>query len=138
MAGFRSLLNGRFDGMIRVDDLENLCQRMAGYDSWYAVAPGQPHGAPESGERVTTRLRELVDEILREERGVWTTMVYVQAMEDPLLVKVFHPRRAGCGCGTSKGIKPWWVFSRVEPEPVPEWNDAVCELPKPPIWQRLF
>ncbi|MBF0187198.1 MAG: hypothetical protein HQL50_04660 [Magnetococcales bacterium] len=147
--GFSKQLNGRFDGMIRLEDIEQLKEAIALHNDWFLIEPGEP--LPEttiSGYRARDELTTLVDEILEEERGVWSTMVYVQSKSDPHIVKVFHPRRAGCGCGAGGGIKPWRVLTRVQPEPVAEWETAdsctpqsvenETTTPPVPLWKRLF
>ncbi|NGZ26025.1 MAG: hypothetical protein G8345_03955 [Magnetococcales bacterium] len=131
---FSHRLNGRFDGMIRLADVEKLGAAMALSDGWYLVDPESSlPDATVNGTTASQHLQQLVEEILREERGIWTTMVYVQSMEDPHIVKVFHPKRAGCGCGPSMGVKPWWVMTRVPPEPVAAWQQVAC-APKKKFW----
>ncbi|MBF0339856.1 MAG: hypothetical protein HQL95_02690 [Magnetococcales bacterium] len=124
---FHQRLEGRFDGMIRLTDVSALGETVAGQDGWYVLEPRRPFpAAPVDGPTASRQLRDMVEEILHEERGVWTTMVYVQSSEDPRIIKVFHPRRAGCGCGGSGGILPWRVFSRYKPEAVPAWEGEIC------------
>ncbi|MBF0214124.1 MAG: hypothetical protein HQM00_11285 [Magnetococcales bacterium] len=141
---FHQRLEGRFDGMIRLVDVEALGGEVARRDGWYLLEPRQP--LPErsvGGAEAEAQLRSMVEEILREERGVWSTMVYVQSAEDPWIVKVFHPRRAGCGCGGGGGILPWRVLTRFKPEAVPAWESGSC-VSAPPVapvqsWlKRLF
>ncbi|MBF0143217.1 MAG: hypothetical protein HQL59_07140 [Magnetococcales bacterium] len=140
---FSQRLEGRFDGIFRLADLAPLGETVASREAWYLVSPGEATpaaAAPVTGGEARAHLEKLVAEILREERGEWTTMVYVQSLEDPWIIKVYHPRRAGCGCGGGGGILPWWVFSRIPPEPVPAWNPGVCAAPeaKAPWWKSLF
>ena len=127
---FQERLNGRFDGMIRLIDVEQLQDKMAQTHGWYLVQPNDP--LPEQtvdGKTASAHLADLVTEILKEERGIWTTMVYVQEESDePWIVKVYHPRRAGCGCGTSQAIVPWWVITRMRPELVPTWQAKNCAI----------
>ncbi|MBF0626643.1 MAG: hypothetical protein HQL91_00330 [Magnetococcales bacterium] len=124
---FPQRLEGRFDGMIRLADVATLRNEVERLDGWYVVEPRQPlPEAPVEGSIVSAQLQDMVEEILREERGVWTTMVYVQSVENPEIIKVFHPRRAGCGCGGGGGILPWRVFSRFRPESVPAWDEGSC------------
>ncbi|MEO5347707.1 MAG: hypothetical protein H7834_15210 [Magnetococcus sp. YQC-9] len=140
---FHERLEGRFDGMIRLADLSKLGDAVASHDGWYVLEPKLPFPEePVAGEVASSHLQELVNEILREERGVWTTMVYVQSIEDPCIIKVFHPRRAGCGCGGGGGILPWKVFTRFKPEPVPAWESTSCAVStgghKASWFQKLF
>lgn len=128
---FYQRLEGRFDGMIRQADAVALGVEVGRRDGWYVVEPAQPlPDQPVNGAVAKQNLDELVAEILEVERGVWTTMVYVQSSEDPWIIKIFHPRRAGCGCGVGGGIVPWRVLTRFKPGPVPAWGDAgICAVP---------
>ncbi|MBF0621601.1 MAG: hypothetical protein HQL54_06705 [Magnetococcales bacterium] len=146
--GFNALLSGRFDGMVRLQDVDQLKEKITATNGWYVVDPGDStsNNTPVDGIEARQQLDTMVEEILTEERGIWTTMIYANTIEDPLLIKVFHPRRAGCGCGPSMGIVPWRVFSRVEPELVPEWQPKEsCRLPdnsdktgEQPWWKKMF
>ncbi|MEO5332620.1 MAG: hypothetical protein H7839_11395 [Magnetococcus sp. YQC-5] len=129
---FHQRLEGRFDGMIRQADLTALGDEVARWDGWYVVEPHLPLPR-QTVDGITAKqmLEDLVAEILQVERGVWTTMVYVQSFADPWIIKVFHPRRAGCGCGVGGGVMPWRVFSRFEPGPVPAWEAILCGLSTP-------
>ncbi|MBF0401440.1 MAG: hypothetical protein HQL90_11800 [Magnetococcales bacterium] len=139
---FAERLTGRFDGMIRQEDARRLAETVALLDGWYLLEPqGSQPDQPVDGQTARHHLEGLLQEILREERGVWSTMVYVQSQEDPWIIKVFHPRRAGCGCGGQGGILPWWVLSRLKPEAVAEWDTAACAVPAAPkksSWLKLF
>ncbi|MBF0428460.1 MAG: hypothetical protein HQL94_06010, partial [Magnetococcales bacterium] len=140
---FPQRLEGRFDGVIRLADVATLGGEMARRDGWYVVEP--QHLLPESpvdGATAKENLDAMVAEILQVERGVWTTMVYVQSFEDPWIVKVFHPRRAGCGCGVGGGIVPWRVFTRFKPSAVPAWETTACAVATPDsgpkAWLKKF
>ena len=129
---FSQRLKGRYNGLVRLADAFHLAATVGDYEGWYLLDPTSPNKVQQvSGAEVGCHLEELVEEILVEEKGVWSTLIYVQSMEDPQIIKVFHPRRAGCGCGGQGGIMPWWVLTRVKPEPVPEWQHAQCEQELP-------
>lgn len=140
---FAQRLNGRFDGMVRQKDAERLAEAVAHWDGWYLVEPqaDMPEQAVE-GTVARQHLEGLLQEILREERGVWSTMVYVQSMEDPWIIKIFHPRRAGCGCGGGGDALPWWILSRVKPEAGIDWQPNVCATPSQASgrvwWKKWF
>ncbi|HIJ84103.1 MAG: hypothetical protein HW380_590 [Magnetococcales bacterium] len=128
-SSFADRVNGAFDGLVRIDDARRLAVEIEALGSWYLNEPAQGDRSEwVDGGRARRHLEGLLEEILREEKGVWTTMVYVQSRENPELIKVFHPRRAGCGCGGGGGIVPWWILSRVVPESVPGWGQASCEV----------
>ncbi|MBF0137375.1 MAG: hypothetical protein H7833_08330 [Magnetococcus sp. DMHC-1] len=142
LPSFSQRLADRFDGMIRLADIELLNTAVERLDGWYLLEPGlELPTTTVDGIAASRHLAALVKEILQEERGVWTTMVYVQSQEDPWLIKVYHPRRAGCGCGGGGGIRPWWVLSRIPPEPIPAWSgNSVCATdtePKRSWWKKL-
>lgn len=136
---FTQRLDGRFDGMIHQKDAQRLAETMAQMDGWYLLEPqGSFPEQPVGGVVARQHLDTLLQEILHEEQGVWSTMVYVQSLEDPWIVKVFHPRRAGCGCGGGGEIIPWWVFSRIKPEPMAAWNASSCatSVPQKKAWWK--
>ena len=142
---FPQRLKGRFNGLVRLADAWTLAAGVVAYEGWYLLDPSKPAEIKEvSGSEVGCHLEELLEEILREEKGVWSTLVYVQDIQDPQIIKVYHPRRAGCGCGGQGGILPWWVLTRIKPEPVPEWEQASAELNRPekrggfPWLKKLF
>jgi hypothetical protein len=79
-----------------------------------------------------------VDQLLRSEHDEdYCGIVYVDAPEDPRLVKIFDPNHLGASCGSS-GLRvlPGWVLSR---DPPLDLQAAV-----PPTrsrrrwWQALF
>ncbi len=139
---FSQRLEGRFEGVVRETDAHQLSESVGQSDGWYLIDPSAD--SPQisvTGEKAQSHLNTLVAEILSAEQGVWSTMVYAQTLKDPWLIKVFHPRRAGCGCGEGGGILPWWVLSRIPPEPIPAWHSAICSIDAnsgKKWWQKLF
>lgn len=139
---FIERLQGRFDGYVRLEDARKLGGLIAENDDWYLLEPGQELPTETvPGAIAHAHLDALMDEIILEERGRWSTMIYAQSFQDPQIIKVFHPRRAGCGCGPASNIKPWWILTRIPPERVPEWEEAdICATPKSPKgkpwWKR--
>ncbi|MBF0423428.1 MAG: hypothetical protein HQL73_10595 [Magnetococcales bacterium] len=126
-SSFRDRMKGSFDGLVRIDDARQLAVEIETFGPWFLNQPTQGEtSAQVSGSQARQHLEGLLEEILKEEKGVWTTMVYVQSRENPEVIKVFHPRRAGCGCGGGGGIVPWWILSRIAPEAVPGWSATAC------------
>jgi hypothetical protein len=126
---FSQRLNGRYNGIIRMADAWHLAAAVVAYDEWYIVDPeNQDRLRSVGGSDAGCYLEELLEEILREEKGVWSTLVYVQEISNPQIIKVFHPRRAGCGCGGQGGIVPWRVLTRIKPEIIPKWQQESCEV----------
>lgn len=129
MRSFRDKVNGPFDGLVKIDDARKLAAEIETMGPWYLNEPTLGgEAALVDGTQARGHLERLLEEILREEKGVWTTMVYVQSRQNPELIKVFHPRRAGCGCGGGGGIVPWWILSRDVPESVPGWTQSACAV----------
>ncbi|MBF0445409.1 MAG: hypothetical protein HQL68_07445 [Magnetococcales bacterium] len=129
---FSQRLNGRYNGIIRMADAWHLAAAVATYNEWYIVDPAnQDRLRSVDGSDAGCYLEELLEEILREEKGVWSTLLYVQEISDPQIIKIFHPRRAGCGCGGQGGIVPWRVLTRIKPDSVPQWQQESCEVQTP-------
>ncbi|MBF0145020.1 MAG: hypothetical protein HQL84_10510 [Magnetococcales bacterium] len=129
-SSFHDRMTGPFDGLVKIDDARKLAVEIEAMGPWYLNEPltGAPSELVDGG-RARGHLEQLLDEILREEKGVWTTMVYVQSRDNPELIKVFHPRRAGCGCGGGGRIVPWWILSRgVVPESIQSWVRTTCAV----------
>ncbi|MBF0381667.1 MAG: hypothetical protein HQL69_11650 [Magnetococcales bacterium] len=126
---FSQRLSGRYSGLVRMADAWRLATTVVEYDDWYIVDPANQDSVRSvNGSDLGCYLEELLEEILREEKGVWSTLVYVQELNNPQIIKVFHPRRAGCGCGGQGGIVPWRVLSRIKPEPVSHWQQESCAV----------
>lgn len=126
---FKDRVSGPFDGLVRIDDARQLAVEIETIGPWYLFEPTLGGQATlVDGTRARGHLEGLLEEILREEKGVWTTMVYVQSRHNPELIKVFHPRRAGCGCGGGDVIVPWWIMSRDVPESIPGWTQSACSI----------
>lgn len=124
---FLQRINGRYNGLVRLADAFHLAAAVVEYNGWYLLEPSKQDCVRKAtGAEVGCHLEELLEEILREEQGIWSTLIYVQDITDPQIIKVYHPRRAGCGCGGGGGIIPWWVLSRIAPEQVPEWQQDSC------------
>nr|CRH06795.1 conserved protein of unknown function [Candidatus Magnetococcus massalia] len=123
---FDERIKGTFDGLFRLEDAQALGVHLEEMGDWYICTPEQlgEQIKPSTGHEARELYETLVAEILKVERGTWSTMVYVQEMHDPALIKVYHPKRSGCGCGSGGGILPWYLFSQVEPMVIPEWQKS--------------
>lgn len=72
---FVQRLEGRFDGMISQENAQCLAVTMAQRDGWYLLGPqGEPPEHPVEGVVARQHLDLLLQEILREEQGGWSTL----------------------------------------------------------------
>lgn len=54
----------------------------------------------------------------KQDRAKRCGFVYVDDVEAPQFLKVFHPRKMGSGCGcSSQPVLPYWTISQIAPAP---------------------
>ncbi len=136
---FRQRLDGRFEGLLRWPQLDELWQRLKQSDSpWYFYQVGSElPDAPVAGEALSKAIDEL-DALLRQDHDYdYCGIVYADDPHEPTLIKVYDPNNLGSSCGSSgQRIPPRWILSLDPPE------EIVDEAPMPGNrrrwWQRLF
>ncbi len=132
------LLQGRFSGILRWEQLDELWARiLAEPEGWYVYQVGEaPPDAPLEAEALRRFVAE-VDALLRREHGEdYCGIVYADDREHPTLVKIYDPNNLGSSCGSSgRFIPPRWVLSRVPPEAIEE---PVTPMGRRRWWRRLW
>lgn len=131
---FLDAYRGTFHGVLRWPQFERLwemLQRMAGL-GWYLYRPGeQPPDAPLAATELHAALEGIRTEVQRIHREDYCGIVYADNLEQPTLVKVFHPRNLGSSCGFSETPPlPGWVLSLLPPADLTLGREA------PSIWPR--
>ncbi len=120
---YKESFTGRFAGIIPWENFDKLWAKLQeSPEGWYVFQPDTKDTPPEhpmEKEAFLSFLKE-VDAFLHEQQYAdYCGCVYVNSTEEPIFVKVFHPRKMGSGCsigGTHNVILPWWTISKVKPE----------------------
>jgi len=135
---FSRRLNGRFTGILRWEDLDQLWDTLNGSGrAWYFYQVGAELPAlPIKGGSLHHALGKL-DQLLHADHDYdYCGIVYVDNRESPTLVKVYDPNNLGSSCGGSMVIPPRWIISLECPAKV--IDDAPVPRNRQRWWQRLF
>ena len=137
---FQQRLAGRFEGILRWQQLDELWPRLKQSDaSWYFYQVGSPlPQAALSGDALAQSIDEL-DTLIRQEHDYdYCGIVYVDDREQPTLVKVYDPNNLGSSCSHpgASAIPPRWIISQQPPEEISD--DAPTPNNRKRWWNQLF
>ncbi|KPV39467.1 hypothetical protein AN478_09875 [Thiohalorhabdus denitrificans] len=141
MSEFAERYWGSFTGCIRWEQAEAVAERLAATEGpWYVVSPEEGAAAAveelaptEAAERLGGHLAEMQ----RLKKGPYCNLAFVDDAEDPRLIKLFHPKRAGDACRVGGDpIPPWVVLSRYPVDPAV--FAPAREEPQGSWWQRMI
>ncbi len=132
---YQDSFSGRFSGIIPWEKFDELWDRLKqNPEDWYVFQPDSKDVPPEKVMEKVAFLAFLdeVDAFLHEQQYAnYCGAVYVDNIQTPQFIKVFHPRKMGSGCSVGGGkhsvILPWWTISKVTPDMITEATD---ETPK--------
>ncbi len=121
---YKDSFTGYFAGIIPWDKFDELWDKLKeNPEDWYVFQPNSTDEAPTQPMEKTAFLAFLqeVDDFLHDQQYAdYCGCVYVNSTQDPIFVKVFHPRKMGSGCSIGGDnhsvILPWWTISKVKPE----------------------
>ncbi len=121
---YRDSFSGKFSGIIPWEKFDELWGRLkADPEGWYVYRPDSDDVPPDvvHGSKAFLAFLEEADEFLHEQQYAdYCGAVYVDNIQKPQFIKIFHPRKMGSGCSIGGGshtvILPWWTVSRVRPE----------------------
>ena len=131
-----SCMNGQFQGILRWQDLDDLCSRVrAEPEGWHVSLAGEAAPeAPLAADDLKHFIEEMDALLRREHEFDYCGIVYADDPAQPGLIKIFDPHNLGSSCGSSGAkIPPRWVLSRIKPariEDVPNNRKR--------WWQGLF
>ncbi len=115
--GYKALVNGRFTGVLRWPQFEQLWRAIDDEAAgWYVYEP-EKSGPPETPLSVSdmkdflTRTEAYLREGCTDSR---CGAVYTDSLDQPQFIKIYNPRLMG-GCGMGKAPLPEWLLSRVVP-----------------------
>lgn len=136
---FNQRLDGRFVGVLRWDQLDDLWQTLENSGKpWYLYQVGsEVPEQPLDGETLKTAIREL-DQLLHQEHDHdYCGIVYADDLANPTLVKVYDPNHLGASCGSAGyRIPARWFFSLQKPSEV--HDQAPTPNNRKRWWNRLF
>ncbi|MCR4302602.1 MAG: hypothetical protein NUV63_00025 [Gallionella sp.] len=118
-ASFHARLNGRFQGMLQWQQLDDLWKRVK-RGQWYFYRIGETlPDYPLSGDDLARRV-DVLDTLLRQEHDYhYCGIVYADDEEQPSLIKVYDPNGMGSSCSRSTtATPPGWILSISPPETI--------------------
>jgi hypothetical protein len=114
---------GSFTGVLQWSDLDTLWAQVRGTaEGWYVYDLEEPPPAiPLPAARLNDFLSTLNALLRREHEYDYCGIVYVDDLDCPTLIKVYHPGHLGAVCGSSGDkVLPRWVLSRTRPTSMQE------------------
>lgn len=136
--GYLDIYNGRMSGVLRWPQLESLWQGLKAEQGWYLYEVG----ADLPKHKITRIDLECaiteMDRFLRDEHPEkYCGVVYTDNLQDPSMIKVYHPKKMGASCGSSGStVLPRWTLSRQPPVDLVEW--ALKRDRKPVWWKHML
>jgi hypothetical protein len=116
---FSKTFRGGFSGVLQWQQLEDLWLRIQTDNTtrWYIYDLDQlPPTQPASPQELEEFLRNNMALLRREHKHDYCGIVYADNIEQPSMIKVFHPKRLGVVCGiSSEPVLPAWILSRAMP-----------------------
>lgn len=136
--GFLDSYTGRMSGVLRWPQLDALWRKLDADDGWYLYEIGSPLPDTTLNEAQLAKAIAEMDAFLRREHDEsYCGVVYADSLQNPQLIKVYHPKKMGASCGCSGStILPRWTLSRQAPVDLVEW--ALEKDEKPAWWKHLL
>ncbi len=114
----------RFIGVMQWDDCHALFDTLTAKpeNDWYlydttAALPSETIDA----KHLATQLQSIKSIIQDEHQERYCGIVYVDDLNNPNFVKIFHPNNLGKSCGSSEHPPiPQWLLSKIPPQDVVE------------------
>lgn len=138
MSRYIETYNGRMSGVLRWPQLDALWQTLDTGDGWYLYeVGGDLPDASISDDQLQQAVKEM-DAFLREQHDEhYCGVVYTDSIQNPSLLKIYHPKKMGASCGSSGAIVlPKWTLSQHPPIDLVEW--ALERDRKPAWWKHML
>lgn len=135
---FLEIYTGRMKGVLRWPQLDKLWQTIKADEGWYLYEIGSEIPARVISENELERAVRDMNHFLREEHDAdYCGVVYADDLENPSLLKIYHPKKMGASCGSSGStVLPRWTLSRQAPVDLLHW--ALEKDDKPAWWKQLL
>ncbi len=138
MTNYLQAYNGRSHGVLRWPQLDALWKTVQENGAWYIYKIGTPLPEQIASQQEITEFIEETDPFLRESHDEdYCGVVYTDSFEQPSLLKIYHPKKMGAGCGSAGyTILPMWTLSTTPPVDLLDW--AVQKDEKQPWWKQMM
>ena len=135
---FLQTYTGRMSGVLRWPQLDKLWHSLDANDGWYLYELGNDiPTSPVNHDDLQMAIGQM-DTFLRQEHNAeYCGVVYTDDIDDPSLLKIYHPKKMGASCGSSGStVLPRWTLSRRPPVDLVEW--ALQKNHKPAWWKHML
>lgn len=117
---FVKKFKGNFSGILRWHEFDAFWETLAlrSDEDWYIYKIGDaPPETTSSVDQFTTFIAETSQFLRVNHKEKYCGVVYVDDVEEPSFIKIFHPKNLGFGiCSIVKNTPlPGWILSRVKP-----------------------
>ena len=135
---FIGVYTGRSSGVLRWAQLDALWQQVQNEGAWYIYKIGTELPSQTASAEELTDFIKTTDQFLREIHDEdYCGVVYTDSFEAPSLLKIYHPKKMGAGCGSAgHTILPLWTLSIMAPADLLDW--AAKKDEKPSWWKFMM
>ena len=138
MSDFLTIYNGRMSGVLRWAQLDDIWQNLDASDGWYLYQIGAAlPRAVISAELLAQSITDIDTFLHQQHDASYCGVVYADSLSEPMLLKIYHPRKMGASCGSSGStVLPKWTLSKLAPVDLLEWSLQKDE--KPAWWKQML
>ena len=135
---FLQTYTGRMSGVLRWPQLDKLWQELDASEDWYWYEIGADLPTRPLDSRPLQYAIRHMDAFLHQEHDAdYCGVVYADDLNDPGIMKIYHPKKMGASCGSSGStVLPKWTLSRQLPIDLVEW--ALEKDQKPAWWKHML
>jgi len=129
---------GRMSGVLRWPQLDMLWQNLNAADGWYWYEVGAELPATTLSPEDLQQAVQQMDRFLHlEHEAEYCGVVYTDNLQEPGLLKIYHPKKMGASCGSSGStVLPKWTLSRQAPVDLVAWK--LDKEHKPAWWKHML
>ena len=117
MSDYKSAINGRFSGILRWPQFDELWHELEqNPEGWHVYEPekSEPPKEPFSAQEMKEFLASTKSYLLELCTDDFCGAVYADHIAAPTFIKIYNPRLMG-GCGMGRAPLPQWIISRMVP-----------------------
>ncbi|MDH5228978.1 MAG: hypothetical protein OEY38_02860 [Gammaproteobacteria bacterium] len=133
---FLKAFQGKFIGILSWQQWDEFRQQLINTASadWYIHRVGEPIPEHTISEIQFIHFLEQIDRLFHEKHQARVFgLVYTDDLQQPTLIKLYHPKNLGATCGSSGSrVLPGWVLSHLKPV---DLSVLVVEEKRKPWWK---